>query len=206
MAPFGDIRIMRKVIDGKRPGADDTHVAPDDIDKLRQLVYAAGTQEFTEFCQPLTVRKQLSVFIHRICHAAKFNQIENFFISARARLTEDNRASEFYPDQYGKHCDQRAEYQKRQRRSDQIQYTFYIIPVYPSGFFICRLHGSFPVLHLSVVHHTKHLWIISITLSCCCAVILLSLGRQSPLSNSFLPRSTVSPSSRYALDRPLHMP
>ena len=148
MAPFGDIRIMRKVIDGKRPGADDTHIAPDNIDQLRQFVYAAGTQEFTEFCQPLTVRKKLSVFIHRICHAAKFHKIEDFFISARAGLAEDNRAPEFYPDQYGRHSDQRAEYHKRERCSDYIQYTFHIIPVYPSGFFICRLHGSVLVSRL----------------------------------------------------------
>lgn len=41
--------------------------------------------------------------------------------------------------------------------------------------------------------YRKHRWIISITLSCCSSVILLSLGRHSPLRKISAPTSTPFP-------------
>ena len=54
-------------------------------------------------------------------------------------------------------------------------------------------------------HHRKHLWIMSIITSCCSSVILLSLGRHSPLRKLSAPTSIPEP-FMYAFVRPLPLP
>jgi hypothetical protein len=62
------------------------------------------------------------------------------------------------------------------------------------------------IFFLSNKRHIKHLWIISITISCSSFVILLSLGKHKPLLNMSAPTSMIPPSFIYALLRARPLP
>lgn len=121
-------RVMRiiviQILDQKRSGTDDAHVALQDIEELRKLVQRSGTEDAPEPVQTLAVRKELAVLVPLIAHGPELVQLENLAVPARSVLGEEDRRAQLNPDDDGQDQIEPAEKKEEQNRDYDVKESF----------------------------------------------------------------------------------
>lgn len=93
--------VAGQVLHQQGPGADDGHIALEDVPKLRQLVKAGGAEGAAELRQAQLVGQQLAVFVPRVRHGAEFIHFEYLLVLTGALLTENDGTAQLCPHQNG---------------------------------------------------------------------------------------------------------
>lgn len=120
-----------------RPGANDGHVTPQNVDGLGQFVQAGCAQGLSKTGQPDLIRQQIAVFIPCVGHGAEFIQLENLFVFARSWLGKQHRAPQLDPHQDSQDGVQPTEYDERRQCTDNIKDSLHI----PLVDALLSLHG-----------------------------------------------------------------
>ena len=85
--------IPGQVLHQQGPGADDAHVALDDVERLGQLVQGGLPQDAAIPIEPYLVRQQLAVLVLPVVHGAEFDELKNLFALARPLLGKEGVAA-----------------------------------------------------------------------------------------------------------------
>ena len=72
-----------------RARADYRHVTFQDVEEFGEFVKACAAQELAVSVQANIIGEQFSVCILLVCHGTEFDELENFFIFAGARLGKE---------------------------------------------------------------------------------------------------------------------
>ena len=81
-------RVKREVLHQEGPGADEAHLAAQDVEQLGQFIDGGGAQPSTERCEPLGIGEQGAAAIAGVGHRAELQQPEGFADVAGALLSE----------------------------------------------------------------------------------------------------------------------
>ena len=148
------------------------HVALENIEQLREFVETCATEELAVGIQANIVREQVTVGVLLVCHRAEFDELEDFFVKARARLRKERVAL---------HLD----------GAEDCEHDEYRTQADDGGQSAEKVEGALeePGVHT----YSKHSLMVWMMASCCSGVILLSLGRQSPRAKMSAPLSWLSP-------------
>ena len=111
------LSIKRQILHQQRPGADDGHIALEDVPKLRQLVKACRAKHFSKMRQAHLVGQQLAVFVPRVRHGAEFIHFEDLLVLSGALLAENDGAAQLCPHQNGHD-------QQHRRQHEEVGYNY----------------------------------------------------------------------------------
>lgn len=106
---------------------DQTHVSPDHIEQLRQLVEAGPAEKPTETGYPISVRKHKAIFVACIGHGAEFIQQEGPSFFPRPLLPEKNGGSQHDADSERDDRHDRNNQDRPRKRQQKVKKPF---PVY----------------------------------------------------------------------------
>ena len=74
------------------PGPDYSHITFEDVKKFREFVEAGGAEKLAISIQANVVREQVAVGVLLVRHRAELDELEDFFVKARARLHKERIA------------------------------------------------------------------------------------------------------------------
>ena len=128
LRPAGDARargraageVLRQVARQERSGADQRHVADQDVDQLRQLVQPGAAQEPAEARGPLRIRQRRAGGVVGEPHGPELVEGEGAQAPARADLTEQERRAEVDQDGECHQHEQGREGDQGERAADDV--------------------------------------------------------------------------------------
>ena len=103
MPPALLLRVSLQILRQEWSGPNQTHVAPNDVQELRQFVDARRAKELAETGQSLLVGEKLAIRPTRVLHRSQLDDLECLFVEAYPRLTKEHRATHGYA--HGGGCD-----------------------------------------------------------------------------------------------------
>ena len=153
------------------PWPDYGHVALENVEEFGEFIEAGGAEELAVGIQTNIIREQVAVGVLFVRHRTELDELEDFFVKARARLRKERVALHL---DGAENCEHDENWTQA---NDGCQSTE-------------KIEGA---LEESGVHYSKHSLMVWMMASCCSGVILLSLGRQRPRAKMSAPTSRVSP-------------
>ena len=138
------------VIGERGPWPDQAHVAPQNVDQLRQLVKAGRPKHFPHFCHAVIPcpgidagASMLGAHLHR----AELEHLKFFPVKAEALLPEQRRARGIEPHQKGDHGHRHGGKKKRRHGDSKIDHA--LDPISVCGVcrrccFLLSFHASSP--------------------------------------------------------------
>jgi hypothetical protein len=101
VAPPMIVRIQWKVLHEQRPRSDETHIAAQHVEQLRQLVDRRRSQPPAKRRETAMVRQQVPLGVALTGHRAKFQELERPIVETGANLPEEHRPAETRANQDG---------------------------------------------------------------------------------------------------------
>lgn len=163
--------VSRQIFNQKRSRSNHSHIAFKNIEQFREFVEARATEKLAVSVQANIVREQVAVGVLFVRHRAELDELEDFFVEARARLRKERVALHLDCAEDSKHDEDRTQADDGCQSTEEIERA----------------------LEEPGVHYSKHSLMVWMMASCCSGVILLSLGRQSPRAKMSAPLSWHSP-------------
>ena len=117
-------RIIRQVFHQQRSRPDYGHVALEDVEEFGQFVEASGAEELAVFGKAHIVREQVAVGVLLVGHGAELDELEDFFVLARAGLREEGVALHLDGAEDGEDEQQRAQAEDCRERAAEVQDSF----------------------------------------------------------------------------------
>ena len=107
---------------GSRPNYG--HVALEDVEEFGEFVETGGAQEFAVGIQANIVREQVAVGVLLVCHRAELDELEDFFVKARARLRKKRVALHLDGAEDREYDENRAQAENCRQSAEKIQNSF----------------------------------------------------------------------------------
>lgn len=171
MAMFLFRIVTRKVFHQKRSRPNHGHIPLEDVEQFREFVETRAAEELAVGIQTNIIWEQVAVGVLFVRHSAELNELEDFFVKARARLRKERVALHLDGAEDCKYDEDRTQAKDGGQSAEKVE-------------------GA---LEESGVHYSKHSLMIWMMASCCSGVILLSLGRQRPRAKMSAPTSVMPP-------------
>lgn len=103
-----------------RAGADEGHVALEDIEQLRQFIERGGAQELAHEGGAFLIRQEIAFRIAGVGHGAEFDDAEGLASPADAGLQEEGVAALEEHEQNQDEQQQRRERQQQEEREEDV--------------------------------------------------------------------------------------
>ena len=113
-------RVEGQIFHQQRPRTHETHVAPQDVVELRQLVEAGRTQPTPEGRHALGVARQRFTRT-RLAHRSELVEHERTATETRASLTEDHRATQRNTDDHRQNEHGHCQHEQREQRDRYVE-------------------------------------------------------------------------------------
>ena len=84
------LAVEREVLHQQRTGADEGHIALEEVDQLRQFVNRGGADKLAHLGQTVGIGKELALGIPLVRHCLELQSLENLLILPRTVLSEEN--------------------------------------------------------------------------------------------------------------------
>ena len=107
-----------------RSRPDYGHIALEDVEKFGEFVEAGGAEELAVGIQANIVREQVAVGVLLIRHRAELDELEDFFVKARARLREEGVALHLDGAEDREHSENRAQAENGRQSAAKIKGSF----------------------------------------------------------------------------------
>ena len=163
--------VTRQIFNQKWSRTAYGHVAFEDVEQFGEFVKAGAAQKLAVRIQANIVWEQVAVGVLFVRHRAELDELEDFFVKARARLRKEGVTLHLDGTENSEYDENRAQADDGCQSAEKVKRT----------------------LEKTGVHYSKHSLMVWMMASCCSGVILLSLGRQSPRAKMSAPLSWHSP-------------
>ena len=121
MAAALEISVEGKVLGEPWPGADQRHVAPEDVEELGKLVEGSVADDLSKGGEPQFVGQEGALRVPAVVHGPELDETEDLFALARPFLyKKDLAAIEDYLQKNNQH-DQRRQGQDQEERCQEIE-------------------------------------------------------------------------------------
>jgi len=104
-----------------RSRPDYGHVALEDVEQLGKFVKAGGAEELAVGIQANIVREQVAVGVLFVRHRTELDELEDFFVKARARLREEWVATHHNDTQDCEHNENRAQAEDGRQSAEEVK-------------------------------------------------------------------------------------
>ena len=113
--------VQWQIFDQQWTGANDGHIAPEDVPQLRQLVQGGGAQRTAKLGQSDFIGQQVALFVPLIGHGAELIKAKNLLILTGTVLMEDHGTSQLGAHQNRCHQQHRGQHHQRQAGQQNVQ-------------------------------------------------------------------------------------
>ena len=122
----------------KRSRSNHGHIALEDVEQFRKFVEAGAAKELSVGIQANIVREQVAVGVLLVRHRADLNELEDFFVKARARLRKERVALHLDGAEDSKHDEDRAQAEDGCQSAKKVKGSFE-----EAGVHVLNVTGSF---------------------------------------------------------------
>lgn len=107
-----------------RSRSDYGHVALEDVDEFREFVEARAAEKLAVGIQANIVREQVAVGVLLVRHRAELDELEDFFVKARARLHKERIALHLDGAEDGEHDENRTQADDGCQSAEEVERAF----------------------------------------------------------------------------------
>ena len=130
--------ISIQILYKKRSRANYSHVALEDVEQFREFIEACAAEELAVSIQANIVWEQVAIGVLFVRHRAELDELEDFFVKARARLRKERIALHLDGAEDGEHEQQRAQAEDGCQSTEEVEGAFEVTGVHIKLYWILR--------------------------------------------------------------------